>query len=122
MTKKNRPMIDNPLAGMGLDDFVRGITTPESIAKDEEKGDYSAAETPARKSQKPRKGVKLFEENLEKYTGINEQGVAVWLPKEVKKRLELIRVNADRNIPLRALAAAIIMTYVAENEEYLGNL
>lgn len=122
MAKKNRPVVDNPLAGMGLDDFVRGITTPDSFTKDEENVEDVASETPEKKAAKPRKGMKLFEEHLGKYTGINEQGVAVWLPKEVKKRLELIRVNAERNIPLRALAAAIIMTYVAENEEKLDNL
>ena len=62
------------------------------------------------------------EENLAKYTGISEQGFAIWLPKEVKKRLELIRLNAHRNIPLRSLAAAIIMTYIEENEESLNEL
>jgi hypothetical protein len=66
--------------------------------------------------------MKRFEENLDKYTGVSEQGVAIWLPKEVKKRLEIIRVNADRNIPLRSLAAAIIMTYIEENENLIENL
>ena len=28
MAKNSRPEIDNPLANMGLDDIVRGITTP----------------------------------------------------------------------------------------------
>jgi hypothetical protein len=67
-------------------------------------------------------GMKRFEENLDKYTGVSEQGVAIWLPKEVKKRLEVIRANADRNIPLRSLAAAIIMTYIEENENLIDNL
>ena len=35
---------------------------------------------------------------------------------------ELIRVNAKRNIPLRSLAAAIIMTYIEENEENINEL
>ena len=65
---------------------------------------------------------KALEENLAKYTGVSEQGDAVWLPKEVKKRLELIRVNANRNIPLRSLAAAIIMTYIEENEDIFNEL
>lgn len=69
-----------------------------------------------------REARKAFEENLAKYTGISEQGFAIWLPKEVKKRLELIRLNAHRNIPLRSLAAAIIMTYIEENEESLNEL
>jgi hypothetical protein len=44
------------------------------------------------------------------------------LPKEVKKKLEIIRLNAERTIPLRALASAIIMTYIQENEEKLNQL
>jgi hypothetical protein len=78
------------------------------------------------KTKEPKKrtsaGMKRFEENLDKYTGVSEQGVAIWLPKEVNKRLEMIRANADRNIPLRSLAAAIIMTYIEENESKLDEL
>ena len=65
---------------------------------------------------------KFLISHFAKYTGVSEQGDAVWLPKEVKKRLELIRVNAKRNIPLRSLAAAIIMTYIEENEENINEL
>lgn len=122
MGKNNRPPIDNPLANMGLDDIVRGIT---AVGNDAEAGTENAggtSETP-KKAGKPRRGgMRVFEENLAKYTGINEQGIAIWLPKEVKKKLELIRVNASRNIPLRSLAAAIIMTYVTENEEKMNEL
>ena len=100
MAKNNRPEIDNPLANIGLDEIVRGITAPD-------KGEIPDAQ---KEGKRHRKGRKAFEENLAKYTGVSEQGVAIWLPKEVKKRLELIRVNANRNIPLRSLAAAIIMS------------
>ncbi len=115
-----RPEIDNPLASMGLDDIVRGITTPDK----DKKPVADANETPAveKEAKRRKKGKKVFEENLVKYTGISEQGFAIWLPKEVKKRLELIRLNAHRNIPLRSLAAAIIMTYIEENEENLNEL
>ena len=95
MTKNNRPTIDNPLASMGLDDIVRGIT---ASGNDTEAGAENANETleTPKKTGKPRRGgKKAFEENLAKYTGINEQGIAIWLPKEVKKKLELIRVNAS---------------------------
>ena len=114
MAKNSRPEIDNPLANMGLDDIVRGITTP---GKDKEpvvdaNGDPAAE----RETKRRKRGKKAFEENLAKYT------FAIWLPKEVKKRLELIRLNAHRNIPLRSLAAAIIMTYIEENEESLNEL
>ena len=92
MAKNSRPEIDNPLANMGLDDIVRGITTP---GKDKEpvvdaNGDPAAE----RETKRRKRGKKAFEENLAKYTGISEQGFAIWLPKEVKKRLELIRLNA----------------------------
>lgn len=122
MAKNNRPAIDNPLASMGLDEIVRGITAPSNNAENANETIGENADAP-KKSSKPRRGgMKAFEENLAKYTGINEQGVAIWLPKEVKKKLELIRVNASRNIPLRSLAAAIIMTYIAENEDKLNKL
>ena len=123
MAKTKRPEIGNPLAGIGLDEIVRNMTAPESIVA--ETGQETAGEVPdaPKKTGKPRRGsMKAFEENLAKYTGINEQGVAIWLPKEVKKKLELIRVNASRNIPLRSLAAAIIMAYIAENEDKLNEL
>ena len=110
--KKERPAIENPLANMGLDEIVRGITTNEA-----------PQEKPVKEPKKRiSAGMKRFEENLDKYTGVSEQGVAIWLPKEVKKRLEVIRANADRNIPLRSLAAAIIMTYIEENEAKLAEL
>ena len=113
--KKERPAIENPLANMGLDEIVRGITANEA-----------PQEKPLVKTKEPKKrtstGMKRFEANLDKYTGVSEQGVAIWLPKEVKKRLEVIRANADRNIPLRSLAAAIIMTYIEENENLIENL
>lgn len=65
---------------------------------------------------------KRFEENLQRYTGVSEQGVAIWIPKEVKKKLEIIRANSDRNIPVRSLAATIIMTYIEENEKMIDEL
>lgn len=117
-TKKDRPVAENPLANMGLDDIVRGITTPQ---ESEEKPTEAVLEKT--KAVKRRGGkAKKFEENLDKYIGIGEKGMAIWLPKEVKKRLELIRVNSDRTIPIRSLAAAIIMTYIDENEEYFEQL
>lgn len=120
MAKNNRPVIDNPLASMGLDDIVRGITA----SGDDTEADGNPNETPEtpKKTGKPRRSKRAFEENLAKYTGINEQGIAIWLPKEVKKKLELIRANASRNIPLRSLAAAIIMTYIEEYEDRLNEL
>ena len=122
MARKKRPTIENPLANMGLDQIVRGITAP----KNDEDVERHADRTTENKSGEPvksrRGGLRKLQENLEKYRGINEQGAAIWLPTEVKKKLDMIRVNASRNIPLRSLAAAIIMTYIAENEEKLKEL
>lgn len=122
MTKNNRPTIDNPLASMGLDDIVRSITASGNDTEAGAENANETSETPKKTGKSRRGGKKAFEENLTKYTRINEQGIAIWLPKEVKKKLELIRVNASRNIPLRSLAAAIIMTYIEENEDRLNEL
>ncbi len=122
--KKERPAIENPLAGLRLDDIVRGITTPtpEPVVPVTEE----PAQPATRVAKEPRKRMsaaqKRLDDNLNRYTGISEQGVAIWLPREVKKRLDLIRANAERNIPLRSLAAAIIMTYIEENESVIEDL
>lgn len=101
--KKNSTSMINPLATMSLDDIVREETgnkpSPSNITTD-------------------KKQVLL--ENLEKYTGVKEQGVAVWIPKEVKKRLELARAKSEKNIPMRSLAAAIIMTYIQDVESVIS--
>ena len=59
---------------------------------------------------------------LEQYTGVKEQGQAIWVPAEVKKELEKIRVNASKNIPLRSLASAMIMMYIQEHPEEIATL
>lgn len=122
MAKNSRPAIDNPLANMGLDDIVRNITVSGNIENADKKETGKDTDAPKKAGKSRRSGMKSLEANLAQYTGISEQGVAIWLPKEVKKRLELIRVNASRNIPLRTLAAAIIMTYIEENEDKLNEL
>ena len=59
---------------------------------------------------------------LEDYTGVKGQGAAVWLPTEVKKQIEQLRANSERNIPIRALAAAMIVAFMEEHREELGSL
>ena len=131
--KNNRPQVENPLANMGLDDIVRGITSPQTSVETEKT--EAATETASTseieelsinqgKEQRKRrtKAEKLFQANFEKYARVGEQGTAIWLPKEVKKKLELICAQSDKNIPIRSLAASIIMTYIEENEEILSNL
>ena len=67
MTKNNRPTIDNPLASMGLDDIVRGITASGNDAEAGAEDANETSETP-KKTGKPRRGgKKAFEENLAKY-------------------------------------------------------
>ncbi|WP_071150278.1 MULTISPECIES: hypothetical protein [Bacteroidaceae] len=122
MKRNERPTIDNPLANMGLDQIVRGITQPKTLKDIKEEQAQDEKESPEKKTKTKRTSKKLFEENIVKYTGVGGQGEAIWLPKEVKKELEKIRVNSNRNIPLRTLASAIIMTYIEENKEKLENL
>lgn len=86
MAKKDRPAIENPLANIGLDDIVRNITASGNIAGVDKKDLDKEPDTP-KNTGKPRRGSrKLFEDNLAQYTGINEQGIAIWLPKDVKKK------------------------------------
>lgn len=122
MKRNERPTIDNPLANMGLDQIVRGITQPKTLKDIKEEQAQDEKGSPEKKTKTKRTSKKLFEENIVKYTGVGGQGEAIWLPKEVKKELEKIRVNSNRNIPLRTLASAIIMTYIEENKEKLENL
>ena len=63
-----------------------------------------------------------FTEGLDEFTGVKGQGSAVWIPTEVKKRIELIRANARTNIPIRALAAAMIVAFIEEHQRELGSL
>ena len=67
-------------------------------------------------------GWKKFTEGLEDYTGVKGQGAAVWLPTEVKKQIEQLRANSERNIPIRALAAAMIVAFMEEHKKELSSL
>ncbi|HCN54085.1 MAG TPA: hypothetical protein DIS88_09930 [Prevotella sp.] len=127
MAKNSKPQTANPLAGMGLDEIVRSMTTETPSYQGEDAAGAAKTEDAAQKEEKAapkrrRGSIKTLEENISKYKGLNEQGFAIWLPKEVKKKLEVIRLNAERTIPLRALASAIIMTYIQENEEKFNQL
>ena len=55
---------------------------------------------------------KKFMTLLDDYTGVKGQGAAVWIPTEVKKQIELIR----------AIAAAMIMAFIAEHRRELQGL
>lgn len=126
--KKEIPVTENPLANMELDDIVREIVAskkaePTLETENEiEPDENSDSNSPAKSKRRSSLRTKRLDENLKKYTGISEQGVAIWIPKDVKKQLEMIRINSDRNIPLRSLAAAIIMTYIEENGSIMENI
>ena len=76
---------------------------------------------PVQEQEQP-SNITSFAERIEKYTGVKEQGQAIWVPAEVKKELEMIRVKASKNIPLRSLAAAMIMAFISEHPEEIEKL
>ncbi len=63
-----------------------------------------------------------FKDYMVTYTGVKEQGSAVWLPSDVKKRLDKVRGSAKRNIPIRTMVSAIVMAFLDENESKLKEL
>lgn len=76
---------------------------------------------PVQEQEQPA-NITTFAERVEKYTGVKEQGQAIWVPAEVKKELEMIRIKASKNIPLRSLAAAMIMAFISEHPEEIEKL
>lgn len=76
---------------------------------------------PVQEQEQPA-NITTFAERVEKYTGVKEQGQAIWVPVEVKKELEMIRIKASKNIPLRSLAAAMIMAFISEHPEEIEKL
>ncbi len=58
-----------------------------------------------------------FKSYMVTYTGVKEQGSAVWLPSDVKKRLDKVRGSAKRNIPVRTMVSAIVMSFLDEYEK-----
>jgi len=67
-------------------------------------------------------GWKSFTDGLEKYTGVKGQGSAIWVPTEVKKCIESIRAKASNNIPIRSMAAAMIMAFIEEHKKEISKL
>ena len=74
--------------------------------------------------QKPKtiNSFKVFKENLDTYTGVKGQGLAIWVPAEVKKQVEMLCAKAKTNIPIRSMAAAMIMTFIEEHRKELNSL
>ena len=120
--KESKPR--NPLASMG----AIGPTLPE-IVKSEVGNTHEETETddvsrpPLSVTKKNKDDEwKRFQEILSGFTNIHEKGDAVWVPKVVKKQLDLIRAKAKSNLPIRALAAAMIVVFIEDHKEIMDNL
>ena len=114
----------NPLTSIG----AKGLTLPEFVKSEVEKvyeetgtDNVSCTPIPVMKINKDDEWKK-FHDSLSAFTHIHEKGVAIWVPKVVKKQLELIRAKAKSNVPIRALAAAMIVLFAEEHEEMMDNL
>ena len=105
--------------------YANGISLAESVTKItgvNAESNGNAAAFRKEKSDWHAVGWKKFTEGLEDYTGVKGQGAAVWLPTEVKKQIEQLRANSERNIPIRALAAAMIVAFMEEHRKELSSL
>lgn len=105
--------------------LMRGLN--KKVTQGQGGGVALPTETPAQEpvpvqEQEQPANITTFAERVEKYTGVKEQGQAIWVPAEVKKELEMIRVKASKNIPLRSLAAAMIMAFISEHPEEIEKL
>ena len=115
---KKKPQVVVPGLMRGLNKKVTqgqggGVPLPTE-APAQERAPVQEQEQPA--------NITTFAERVEKYTGVKEQGQAIWVPVEVKKELEMIRIKASKNIPLRSLAAAMIMAFISEHPEEIEKL
>ena len=110
------PLLSKNDNGVSLAETVTQLTGANVESKDK------AASFRKEKSDWHAIGWKKFTEGLEDYTGVKGQGAAVWLPTEVKKQIEQLRANSERNIPIRALAAAMIVAFMKEHKKELSSL
>lgn len=60
--------------------------------------------------------------NKEILKTVREKGAAVWLPEEVKERLDKLRMSTVAKLHIRSLAAAIIVTFLDEYEQKVREL
>ena len=121
--EKKQDKILNPLLAMtangrSLADNVMEMTGKQVAQTGGEMDGSSNAVSPNSAAREWRR----FTEGLDEFTGVKGQGFAVWIPTEVKKRIELIRANARVNIPIRALAAAMIVAFIEEHKDELDAL
>ena len=98
---------------------VSGKSLAEMVA---EVTNDSVEEQATPKAKPTVNGFKVFKDNLEIYTGVKGQGLAIWVPSEVKKQVELLCAKAKTNIPIRSTAAAMIMAFIEEHRRELSSL
>lgn len=103
----------NPLMGKGSE---------KSLAEMVAEVTNDGTENTSTQNVKSVNGFKVFKENLEIYTGVKGQGLAIWVPSEVKKQVEMLCAKAKTNIPIRSMAAAMIMAFIEEHRRELNNL
>ena len=106
--KQNNPLMSKG-AGKSLAEMVAEVTN-------------DSPEVEVAQKTKSVNGFKVFKDNLEIYTGVKGQGLAIWVPSEVKKQVELLCAKAKTNIPIRSMAAAMIMAFIEEHRRELNNL
>ncbi len=106
--KQNNPLMSKG-TGKSLAEMVAEVTN-------------DSPEVEVSQKAKSVNGFKVFKENLEIYTGVKGQGLAIWVPSEVKKQVELLCAKAKTNIPIRSMAAAMIMAFIEEHRRELNNL
>ena len=112
------PLLAMTANGRSLADSVMEMTGKQVTQTGGEMDGSSNAVSPNSTSREWRR----FIDGLDEFTGVKGQGSAVWIPTEVKKRIELIRANAKANIPIRALAAAMIVAFIEEHKDELDAL
>ena len=111
------PLLAKGSRGVSLADEVMSITCSEGM----DDATTEESDEPKKAAQKIN-GWSIFKDGLEKYTGVKGQGSAIWVPTEVKKRIEAIRAKASTNIPIRSMAAAMIMAFIEEHKKELSKL
>lgn len=117
--KTLNPLLAMTASGKRLADSMMEMTG-KPVGQDG--GDIDDPPIEAASSKSTFREWRRFIEGLDEFTGVKGQGSAVWIPTEVKKQIELIRANARTNIPIRALAAAMIVAFIEEHRKELGSL
>ena len=117
--KKREVPMPGTMRNLNFDSKSDGISLPET-KKEPQPQTQEVSQSASVESTK----IMSFTELVDSYTGTKGQGQgqAIWVPNEVKKDLERIRLDAKKNVPLRALAAAMIKAFIAEHPDEIAKL